>query len=355
MPPEPLVRVGVWPSVGDMSTFPTLRVPIIAAPMAGGPSTPTLVTALAEAGGLGFLAAGYRSVTDLAEQVAAVRTAGTDLFGVNLFVPDTEPIDTVAVDAYREALLPLAARLGLDTLPEPHPDDDGWQEKIALLVDQPVPVVSFTFGLPDRTTADRLHEVDTFLVGTVTSAADARQAVAAGMDGLVVQGPDAGGHQATLRTADPAPSLPLDELLAQVLGQMSVPVVAAGGLSTAEDVRRVLDAGAAGAQLGTAFLLTPEAGTNATHRAALTHPAFDRTRMTRAFSGRLARGLDNAFIEAYDALAPASYPAVNQVTGPIRRAAAAAGDAQHTHLWAGTGAGHAREIPVADVVAWLWP
>lgn len=338
-----------------MSIFPTLRVPIIAAPMAGGPSTPALVSALAEAGGLGFLAAGYRSVADLAEQIAAVRTAGTDLFGVSLFVPDTEPIDTAAVGAYREMLLPLAAQLGLATLPEPHPDDDCWEEKVWLLTDQPVPMVSFTFGLPDRTTVERLHAVDTFLVGTVTSAADAREAVAAGMDGLVVQGPDAGGHRATLRTADPAPTLPLDELLAQVLAEVTVPVVAAGGLSTAEDVRRVLDAGAKGAQLGTAFLLTPEAGTNATHRAALTHPAFDRTRLTRAFSGRLARGLDNAFIKAYDALAPASYPAVNQVTGPIRRAAAAAGDPQHTHLWAGTGVAHARELPAAEVVAWLWP
>ncbi|SDB80785.1 nitroalkane oxidase [Raineyella antarctica] len=338
-----------------MSGFPTLRVPILAAPMAGGPSTPALVSAMAEAGGLGFLAAGYLPVAALAEQVAAVRTAGTDLFGVNLFVPDTEPIDLPAVLAYREALLPLAAELGLDGLPEPYPDDDGWAAKVDLLVDQPVPIVSFTFGLPDRTTVERLHGVDTLLVATVTSTADARAAVEAGMDGLVVQGPGAGGHQGTWHTSDPAPSLPLDDLLAQVLAEVDVPVVAAGGLATADDVHRVVSAGAAGAQLGTAFLLTPEAGTNPTYRAALTHPGFGPTRMTRAFSGRWARSLDNAFIATYDALAPASYPAINQVTGPIRRAAAAAGDAQHLHLWAGTGVEHVREASAAEVVAQLWP
>lgn len=338
-----------------MRTFPTLRVPIIAAPMAGGASTPALVTAVGKAGGLGFLAAGYRSVAELAEQVAAVRAAGTDAFGVNLFVPDTDPIDLEAVSGYRQALLPLAAQLGVDSLPEPRRDDDGWRQKVDLLVEQPVPVVSFTFGLPDRTTVDRLHAMDTYLVGTVTSAADALAAVEAGMDALVVQGTEAGGHQATFRTGDPAPGVGLDEVLAQVRAQVSVPLVAAGGLATADDVRRVLDAGAGAAQLGTAFLLTPEAGTHPTHRAALTHPAFERTRLTRAFSGRLARSLDNAFIEAYHALAPASYPAVNQVTGPIRRAAAAAGDAQHTHLWAGTGAAQAIEAPAAEVIERLWP
>lgn len=338
-----------------MSGYPTLRVPIVAAPMAGGCSTPALVSEVAAAGGLGFLAAGYRSVDELAAEVATVRTAGTDLFGVNLFVPDTEPPDEPAVAAYREALLDLAADLGLATLPHPRPDDDGWSDKIDLLVDQPVPVVSFTFGLPDRTTVQRLHDVDTFLVGSVTSLADAHAAEDAGLDALVVQGPEAGGHQATFRTSDPAPTLPLDDLLGAVLGEVSVPVLAAGGLATADDIRRVLDAGAAGAQLGTAFLLAEEAGTLPTHRAALTHPAFVRTRATRAFSGRLTRGLDNAFIEAFDALAPACYPAVNQVTGPLRRAAAAAGDAQHTHLWAGTGFSQASQLPTAELMARLWP
>lgn len=343
-----------------MTVFPTLRIPIVAAPMAGGPSTPGLVRAVGEAGGLGLLAAGYRTVDDVAAQVAAVRAGGTDLFGVNLFVPDTDPAASdpatvAAVAAYREALLPLAAELGLATLPEPSPDDDGWPGKVDLLVDQPVPVVSFTFGLPDPTTVRRLHAVDTCLVGTVTSLTEARAAVAAGMDALVVQGPEAGGHRATFRTSDPAPEQPLEELLARVLAAADLPVLAAGGLASADDVRRVVRDGAVAAQLGTAFLLAPEAGTHPTYRAALTHPGFTRTRRTRAFSGRVARGLENAFIEQFDSLAPASYPAVNQVTGPLRRAAAAAGDAQHLHLWAGTGVGVLTDVPAAEVVARLWP
>ncbi|MEA5155436.1 NAD(P)H-dependent flavin oxidoreductase [Raineyella sp.] len=338
-----------------MREFPALRVPIIAAPMAGGPSTPALVRAVGAAGGLGFLAAGYRTPATVAAAIAEVRTGGTDLFGVNLFVPDPTPIDVAAVEAYRQALLPLAAQLGVEQLPEPAPDDDSWQDKVELLVDDPVPVVSFTFGLPDRTTVERLHAVDSYLVGGVTSVDDALEAVRRGLDALVVQGPDAGGHQCTFRTSDPAPTTPLDTLLAAVRAAVPVPLIAAGGLSDTAEVRRVLEAGAVAAQLGTAFLLTPEAGTNPTHRAALTQPGFTETVLTRCFSGRLARGLRNAFVEAYDALAPACYPAVNQVAGPIRRAAAAAGDPQHTHLWAGTGWRLAAEEPAGEVVARLWP
>jgi len=338
-----------------MSSFPILRTPIIAAPMAGGPSTPALVAAVGEAGGLGFLAAGYLSVTALAKQISAVRVAGADLFGVNLFVPDTDPIDPDPLATYRQALLPVADQLGLDTLPLPHPDDDAWPAKVDLLVDQPVPVVSFTFGLPDPDTVRRLHAVDSSLVATVTSAADARAAVAAGMDALVVQGPEAGGHQGTWRTSAPAPTMPLGELLVEVRSAVSVPLLAAGGLATAEDVREVLTAGASAAQLGTAFLLTPEAGTHPTCRAALQHPVFTRTTLTRCFSGRWARSLHNAFIDAFDALAPASYPAVNQLVGPIRRAAADIGDMQHTNLWAGTGWEQLREAPAAEIVARLNP
>jgi len=338
-----------------MEAFPTLRVPIIAAPMAGGPSTPGLVRAVGEAGGLGFLAAGYRSPAALADQIAEVRTGGTTAFGVNLFVPDRTPLDAEAVAAYRQALLPLAAQLGVDGLPQAAPDDDAWQEKVELLVADPVPVVSFTFGLPDRTTVERLHAAGSYLIGGVTSVTEAREAVQRDLDALVVQGPAAGGHQCTFRTTDPAPRVPLDDLFEAVRAAVPVPLVAAGGLADAAAVRRVIEAGAAAAQLGTAFLLTPEAGTNPTHRAALTHPGFTETVLARCFSGRLARSLRNAFVEAYDALAPACYPGVNQVAGPIRRAAAAAGDAQHTNLWAGTGWRLAAEVPAGEVIARLWP
>ncbi|QGF22867.1 nitronate monooxygenase [Raineyella fluvialis] len=338
-----------------MRPFPTLRVPIIAAPMAGGPSTPALVNAVGAAGGLGFLAGGYRSAEDLAAQIAAVRAAGTADFGVNLFVPDTTPIDTEAVSAYRQALLPLAAQLGVDDLPEAHPDDDGWRAKIELLVASPVPVVSFTFGLPDRTTVERLHGAGSVLIGGVTSVPDALAARERGLDALVVQGPEAGGHQFTFHTADPAPTTPLEELFAAVRDAVPGPLIASGGLADAPAVRRMIDAGAVAVQLGTAFLLTPEAGTNATHRAALTDPGFTRTILTRAFSGRWARGLANAYVEAYDALAPAAYPAVNQIAGPIRRMAAASGDPQHTHLWAGTAWRKVIEAPAAEVLAELWP
>lgn len=336
-----------------MRTFPVLRAPVVAAPMAGGPSTAELVAAVGAAGGVGFLAAGYCPVDRLADQIHEVRARGTDVFGVNLFVPDASTPDPDAVEAYRTALGPTAAELGIAGLPRARDDDDAWSEKVDLLVADPVPMVSFTFGLPDPDTVRRLRSVDTLLLATVTSAEDARAAESAGMDVLVVQGPDAGGHQGTFRTEDPAPDVPLQVLLSDVASVTSLPLVAAGGLVEAEDVGRVLEAGAIAAQVGTAFLLSPEAGTNPTHRAALESRAFDRTTVTRAFSGRPARGLHNRFIELFDARAPTAYPQVNQVTGPIRKAAAASGYAQLTHLWAGTGWQHARAEPAADVVTRL--
>ncbi|QIK73178.1 nitronate monooxygenase [Propioniciclava coleopterorum] len=311
-----------------------LRRPLIAAPMAGGPTTPALVVAAGAAGGLGFLAAGYKSVAAVADEVDRVRAAGTDAFGVNVFVPDPAPTDLEAARSYRDALAAEARRRGVD-LPDPRPDDDGFAEKLALLLDARVPAVSFTFGCPDADAVARLRGVGTLTLATVTSADEARVAVAAGVDALVVQGPAAGGHRATFDVAAAHPTASLADLHAEIAVHTDLPLVVAGGLTAPKEVAPWLDRAAA-VQVGTALLDTDEAGTNPAHRAALRDPRFTRTRVTRAFSGRWARGLANRFVEEFTDLAPAAYPAVNQLTAPLRAAAARAGDADGLALWAGT-------------------
>ncbi len=317
--------------------------------MAGAISTPELVAAAASAGALGFLAAGYKPVEAVAEQVAATRALGAGLYGVNLFVPGSEPVDLDAVRAYRERLLPLAERLGV-TLPDPREDDDGYPAKVALVLDDPVPIVSFVFGCPSADVVARLRGVGTTTVATVTSPADVERAVAAGVDALVVQGPGAGGHRATFDAQVTPPDHPLPDLVASVRAVTELPLIASGGLTDPTTVRQALTYADA-VQLGTAFLDADEAGTPPAYRAALHDPRYTETALTRAFSGRFARGLRNAFIDEFDAFAPAAYPAVNQLTGPLRRAAGIAGDAQQLSLWAGLEWRAARSGPTASILA----
>ena len=319
--------------------------PLALAPMAGGPSTPAMPVAAAQADGMGFLAAGYKTPALLAEQVAAVRAATTGPFGVNLFVPGP-PADLAAAAAYRDSLLPLAASLGVE-LPEPHQDDDAWDAKLEILTDEPVPVVSFTFGCPPAEAVSRLHAVGSACWATVTSGPEARQAQAAGADALVVQGAGAGGHRAVFDPTVPAPTATLEELAEEVRALSPLPIVVAGGLTSPEEVRRWTERGVP-VSAGTAFLDAAEAGTSPVIRAALRDERFTTTALTRAFSGRLARGLVNDFMHDHED-APASYPAVNQVTGPIRGAGSRAGDSRVVSLWAGTSWREARPGATAEI------
>ncbi|MFJ9454790.1 nitronate monooxygenase [Kitasatospora sp. NPDC101447] len=329
-----------------------LAVPVIAAPMAGGASTPELVAAVNRAGGLGFLAAGYRSAPAMAEQIALVRKSSDRPYGVNLFVP-SPPGDRAAVAAYRERLQPEAERWGV-TLPEEsgQPDRDDWEAKLAVLLADPVPVVSYTFGLPTAEEASALRAAGTLQVGTVTTPEEARAAQAVGMDALCVQGPEAGGHRGTHRVADVPGEVPLLRLLPAVREVTGLPLVAAGGLGDGAAVAAALRAGAVAVQLGTALLRSDESGASAAHRAALTE--LPETTVTRAFTGRPARGLRNAFIDRHGPYAPPAYPEVHHLTAPLRAAATRREDTEAMHLWAGTAHHLARSGPAEAIVTDLW-
>ncbi|MGC4108853.1 MAG: nitronate monooxygenase [Nocardioides sp.] len=325
--------------------------PVVAAPMAGGPTTPALVLAAASSGSLGFLAAGYLTADALGDQLTQVREA-TALYGVNLFAPNPVPVDRTAYAAYRSLIAPEAERRGVELPPEPIEDDDAWRDKIDLLVEQPAPVVSFTFGIPPAAVLSQLRRAGSLLVQTVTSVAEARLAVEAGVDALAVQASAAGGHSGTLTpTRIPAP-VPLPELVSDVRSAVDLPLLGAGGIADRRDVEAVLAAGAEAAVVGTLLLLADESGASAAHRAGLADHSRE-TAVMRAWTGRPARGLRNAFSDAYDAAAPDGYPALHHLTRPIRRAAGAAGDPDGVNLWAGTGFRAARAAPAADILTTL--
>jgi nitronate monooxygenase len=318
----------------------------VGAPLSGGPSTPALAAAVCEAGGLGFLAAGYKTAAAVADELAEVRRLTARPFGVNVFFPVRERIDEPALEAYAERLRGEAERYGVEP-GEPRWSDDDWDAKLELLAHEPPAVVSFTFGCPDREVVEPLRSAGSAVWCTVTSAAEAQEAAAAGVDALVVQGSEAGGHRGSFSDAAATPTR-LVELLAAVRRATSLPLVATGGIATAAAVAEALAGGAMAAQVGTVLLPTPEAGTSAPHREALRGER--PTRLTRAFSGRRARGLVNRFMDDHDAAAPLGYPQIHYVTTPIRAAARAAGDPEAINLWAGESYRLAREESAGEVV-----
>ncbi|MDI2127469.1 NAD(P)H-dependent flavin oxidoreductase [Yinghuangia seranimata] len=331
-------------------------VPVVQAPMAGGASGPALAAAVSRAGGLGFLAAGYKTAEAMGAEVRELRElVGDRPFGVNLFVPGASDPGVVdrELPVYRARLASEAERLGaeLGDVP-PYGVSDDWHAKTALLLAEPVPVVSFTFGCPPVELVDAFRAAGTATVVTVTTAREAELAAGVRPDVLVVQGAEAGAHQGRWDNASDEP-YGLLTLLALVRAVTDLPLIAAGGLMTGRQIAAVLAAGGSAAQLGTAFLRCPECAAPAPYKAALADPCFTATRLTRAFSGRPARGLVNRFLTEHDAYAPAAYPEVHYATAPVRRAAAAAGDPEAMALWAGQGWRLAREEPAADVLARL--
>jgi nitronate monooxygenase len=319
----------------------SLAIPIVGAPMAGGASTPALAAAVSEAGGLGFVAAGYKTPEAMAEDIAATRALTAAPFGVNVFLVEPTEADPAELAAFRE-------RLGEGAGEPRSDDDDGFDEKVRRLLEDPVPVVSFTFGCPSAELVERFRAAGSEVWVTVTDVAEAREAAAAGATALVVQGYEAGGHRGAFR--DDAPGdvglLALLQLVAAALPGHEL--VATGGIATGRAVAAVLAAGAAAAQVGTALMRTPEAATAPVHRDALAQPG--RTAVTRAFTGRSARGIVNAFMREHEAGAPHAYPAVHHVTAPLRARAKEQGDAESLHLWAGQAHELIADRPAGELV-----
>lgn len=344
--------MSIAPGGNHRFNIASLPVPVIQAPMAGGPSTPQLAAAVSNAGGLGFLAAGYKTAAAMRAEIETTRSLTAGPFGVNVFVPQPSIINPESLQRYASSLAPDAQRFGV-ALGDPRHDDDDWDNKVGVLLDLAPAVVSFTFDLPEPGVVSELQLRGSFVIATVTSRAEAIQSLEAGVDALCVQGPEAGGHRGTFHPTSVGTD-PLHTLL-QDLSNLGGPMIAAGGITTAAGTREALAVGAAAIQAGTAFLLAGEAGTKAAHRSALASGQFSTTAVTRAFSGRNARGLHNGFMRRHDGEAPYGYPEIHHLTTPLRAAAAAAGDPDWLNLWAGTGFQDIVEGPAASILATLKP
>lgn len=319
--------------------------------MAGGPGTVELAAATTAAGAFAFLAGAYLAPDRLRDDIVLLRSAvGAAPFGVNLFAPSPyEPGSAARVNDYASRLRPLAEKAGVP-LGEPIHDDDSFDAKIEVLLAERPAVVSFAFAWPPADVVDRLHAAGMEVWVTVNEAGETAWADELGVDGIVAQGWEAGGHRGG--PVDTGHHQPPTRILLQSIRQLtSLPVLAAGGVGDPAHLASLLEAGAHAVACGTAFLRADEAGTADVHRHELIRRAD--TVVTRAFTGRSARALSTSWTEVFSEAAPAAYPQVHHLTAPLRRHGKATGQPDLVHLWAGTGHRSARQAPAAEIVAQL--
>lgn len=307
-----------------------IQHPIIQAPMAG-VTTPEFVAAAAEAGVLGSIGAGYLSGEATREFIREVKKLTDKPFAVSLFVPEQTEMDQEQLRQAYLALQPVGNKLGMPFWKAPL-SEPTFEEQIDVVFGEEVAVCSFTFGLPNKTIVQKLKEHTIFLIGTATSVEEAKEAEEAGMDAVVAQGKEAGGHRGSFLGDQ---LIPLDELLPAIVEAVGIPVIAAGGIANREDMQHQLLRGAAAVQIGTALLATKESGAHPLYKQAVIEANENTTVITKAFSGKSARGIRNEFIEMMEGVPIAPYPYQNDLTKKIRSEAAAQGRSEFMSLWAG--------------------
>ena len=326
--------------------------PIILAPLGGGPSTPELVAAVSNAGGMGFLGAPYMTPAEIAEAIRRIRALTGKPFGVNLFAGGYESALRVDAGPMLALLAGIHAELGLPPPELPEWPPDPFAKQLEVVLDARPDAFSFTFGIPDPDAIAQLKARGIAVLGTATTVEEARMLVDASVDAVVAQGAEAGGHRGTFAGPFESGMIPTLELVEAMAQRVPAPLVASGGLMDGRDVRAALAAGAAAAQLGTAFLTCPESGAVEAYKRAIRSAGSDTTVVTRAFSGRPARGLLNVFVARFagreEAILP--YPLQNALTRPMRTAAAKKGDPNFLSLWAGQGVARARALPAGELV-----
>ncbi|MGA9967140.1 MAG: nitronate monooxygenase [Terriglobales bacterium] len=340
-----------------MSNTLSLNPPIIQAPLAGGGDTPALVAAVCNAGALGFIGAAYLSPTQILEAGREVRTQTNQKFGINLFAPGklSEPPRDPHPALQRVA--PFFAELGLPAPSLPDSVADPFEEQLAAALETGASFFSFTFGVLPENAVRAIKSHGMFLMGTATTVEEALILEKAGVDAVVAQGSEAGGHRGTFAADFTTALVGTISLVPQVADAVRIPVIASGGIMDGRGIVAALALGATAVQMGTAFLTCDEAGVPECYKQAITHAREDQTRVTRAFSGRPARGIVNRFMTAVEkdggpnALLP--FPLQNQLTRPLRTRAAQQGKAELLSLWAGQGLRLARRQPAKKLIARL--
>lgn len=322
------------------------KFPLVQAPMAG-VTTAEFVAACSDAGALGSIGAGYLSAEDTRQFIQEVKQLTSKPFQVNLFVPEKTTASEEQIAKAIQSLQPAARQLGL---PDSRPDfsSSEFEGQIDVIISENVPACSFTFGLPSQAIVNRLKQHQIYLIGTATTLKEAQLAEQAGMDAVVLQGSEAGGHRGSF--SDELALVPLDQLLDEALENIQIPIIVAGGVATKDHVDRLLKLGAAAVQIGTILLTTNESGANLYYKEALLQAGKQSTVLTKVFSGKLARGIKNSFIDQMENLPIAPYPYQNDLTKPLRSAAAKQGKSDYLSLWAGENVHLCKRGTVKDII-----
>jgi nitronate monooxygenase len=330
-----------------------LPIPIIQAPMVGAQDE-RMTVAVSRAGGVGSLGCGAMAPADIEAVVAAIRGQTDAPFAINLQMAPALRPTAAELEAAMARLAPWYEGLGEPLPPTPNTFAQDFEAQLEALIRSPPPIASFTFGVLGRTDVERLQAAGSYVVGTANTVAEARAWAEAGADGVCAQGFEAGGHHGYFLGDIEASSVGTLALVATAVAALDIPVIAAGGIMDGRGVAASLSLGAAAVQMGSAFLLADEATNGPTWQRAIREAGDDATRLTRAFSGRYARGIDNRFMrELKDADVP-PYPVQNRLTQPLRAAANRAGDPEAVSLWAGQAVALARPGPAADLLRGWW-
>lgn len=323
--------------------------------MAGGPSTPELVAAVSKAGGLGTLAGAYSTPAEITQAVARVRGMTDRPFAINLFAGGRESRSGIDPAPMLAMLAEVHARFGLGPPQMPELGPDPFDEQLEAVISARPAAFSFTFGIPAAPAIGRLKSLGICVMGTATTVEEGRMLGVAGVDAIIAQGSEAGAHRGTFAGSFENSMVPTLQLAGGIAQAVKLPVVASGGLMDGRDIAHAIERGASAAQLGTAFLLCPECGASQAYKQAVGNAREDTTVITRAYSGRPARGLMNRFIhmlaERENIILP--YPIQNALTRPMRNAASKAGDSGYLSLWAGQGVARCRALPAQEIIVRL--
>jgi len=328
--------------------------PIIQAPMAGGPSTPELVAAVSNAGGLGSIGAGYLSPEQIEVGISKVKELTKRPFSVNLFIPEisntVEPDDKVL-----KKLEEFSIELGVGPPEVPGPPKYTFEDQLAVILDNDVPVFSFTFGVPGKNIIDRVRERNIAVIGTATCVEEGVLLQEAGCTAIVAQGSEAGGHRGTFQATAGTPMIGGLALVPQLVDEVQIPVIASGGIMDGRGIVASLSLGASAVQMGTAFLSCVEAAVPGPWLDSLLSSKDTSTVLTNAFSGKYARGIKNRFIEemsSFENEIP-HYPLQNSLSRPLRNAAKEKGDRDFMSLWAGQGVAMSRRCTAKELIDML--
>ncbi|SDM76581.1 nitronate monooxygenase [Psychrobacillus sp. OK028] len=340
----------------NLTSLLKIDCPIIQAPMAGGITTSKLVAAVSVNGALGMIGAGYMSPIQLQELIRGVRELTSNNFGVNLFVPSKFEIIENEIEMANSMLNQYREELGIigERITPPSVEDTfhSYEELIQVVIEEKVPICSFTFGVPSKEEMKQFKQHNVTTIGTATTIEEAILIEKLGMDAVVVQGSEAGGHRGNFISNHEEGLIGLMSLIPQVADNVNIPVIAAGGIMDGRGIRAALRLGAKAVQMGTAFLTCEESGAHPLHKEVIIHSKVGDTTLTRTFSGKWARGIKNKFIlemEEYEDMLP-SFPVQNSLTQSIRKAAASQNLKDYMSLWAGQCASLARIETVEELI-----